>query len=900
MEREHGPGAPPDVEVMAPGGPTMRSKVSPSKLRPAPNPQYLVHRPRLVRLLDTAVRAPLTLVVAPAGSGKTSLVRDWLGRAGLPHAWLSVDEADRDPVQLWRGILAALEGIAPDCSEFAARALRQQRTPADAVAALVDDLEGRPYDERVLVIDDLELVGDEAVAASLSEFVRLLPRWLHVVLVSRRTPRLPVDRLRARGLLGEIHFAQLRFSDDEAAEMLGRLAPGMPADEVGELARRAGGWAASIQLAALAARAAEASPAPEAPRHGVGGRYVEDYVWHEVLRGEEPDVVEVLTSAAVVDRVAPRLAQVLAGREDAPALLARAEEHDLFTARIEPSGSYEIHALVREALVAVERRRSPQHLAQLHRTAARWFSDDGQPVLALEHLLTAGDHRDALRLLASCASDLYESGRAATVLRTLAEVPDDVCAADLTATIDAAWCRLFVDRARFVRDVDALVPWSSGEGPDVGAGADPTERARLDVLQAVVASVRGQWADGARLARSALATIGDAWHVDPVVRYGWNLVAREIALSERWDDSSAEVRKLAISISAAPEGRLALEGTRALGAALGGRPVDALRLVAGARHASEQSSMTMLRAELLTAEGIANREIGDRAAALPALVQLAGSDCEPLPHCRLLACLELSRSWLDQGDTEAAQQAFDRAGAIVDAEVTGPGGRTLLARTGVLMALSAGRTDEARRWVAQIDDPFWSGIKTARVLIAEGDPAGVAGLLEDLEPRCVRHHVVRDLLRSRASTDPAEAHALLLGAVELASAHGLVHSVAAEGPEIVEAVERLAWRVPQPWLARLRRVPLDGRAPTTVPAAELARGLTDRQVGILRMLPSRLTLREIADELYISVNTLKFHLKIIYRELGCGSRAEAADVARALVSPRRPDPHGHPSSTRRR
>jgi|GEM_PF-1599836 len=901
MKPQHdGPSA--EVEVVSADPLALRSTVYQAKLRPAVSPDYLVPRPRLVALLDAAVRAPLTLVVAPAGSGKTSLLRDWAARTPLPHAWLSVDEYDRDPAQLWTGILAALEGIAPGCAEPVARLLRREGALLDAVGTLLDDLETRPYDARVLVVDDLQLVDDEdAVTASLAVFVQHLPPWLRVVVSSRHTPRLPVDRLRARGTLSEVRFPELRFSDAEAAEMLSRLAPALPPDRVSEAARQADGWAASIQLAALAARSAEARAAPEAPgapRQGGGGRYLEDYVWHEVLQGEPHDVVEVLLATAVVDRVAPGLAQALAGRADAPELLALAEERGLFAARIEPSGTYEMHALVREALVALLRERSPDRVADLHRRAARWFEDDGQPVVALEHLLSAGEHRDALRLLASCVSDLYDSGREATVRRVLAAVPESLVQADLTASIDLAWCRLFVDRAGFAQAVADLGARADGAaGPDPGEGASPTVQARLDVLRSVAATVRGAWVDGARLARSALATIGDPWLLDPLVVHGWNLVAREVALSERWDDESAEVRKVAATISAAPERRVALEGTRALGDALAGHPIDALRLVAGARRASELSNITMLRAELLTAEAIAFREIGDQAAALPLLLQLAGSGCEPVPHCRLLACLELSRSGLDDGDVDAAERALDQAVEIVRTEVTGQGGRSWLAGTGALVALADRRLDDARGWAEQVDDPFWSGVTSARVLLAEGDVQAGRHALREAEPRCVRHRVVRDLLLSRSAAGPAQAEAHLARAVDLAAAHGLVRTVVSEGAEVVEAIERLAWRVPQPWLAQLRRVPVSGAAPSRARAFELVESLTDRQLGILRMLPSRLTLREIADELYISVNTLKFHLKVIYRKLGAGSRAEAAETARALVSLRRPV---QPSSTLRR
>lgn len=863
-----------------------------AKLRPAVNPEYLVRRPRLIELLDQAVTAPLTLVVAPAGSGKTSLLRDWAGWTDLPHAWLSVDEADRDPAQLWLSVLAALDGIAPGCAEPAGDLIRSRQPLVDTLGSLLDDLESRAYGPRVLVIDDLELIDEAAVAAQLTMFVQHLPRWLHVVMASRHVPQLPLDRLRARGMLGEVRFPELRFSFDEAAEMLSRLAPSLPPQQVARAARHAGGWAASIQLAALAARSAGARAAQERPHGDDAGRHLGDYVWHEVLSGEPADVVDVLVSVSVVDRVEPDLARLLAGREDAPELLEQAEERGLFAARIEPSGAYETHALVRGALLAGLRRRDPEHLAELHRRAARWYEDAGQPVPALEHLLRAGQHRDALRLLAACVPQLYDGGREATVRRMLGAVSADTATTDTAATVDLAWCQLFSDRAAFLQTVDALA-----HRADEDTGLEPWLLARLDMLRAASATVSGDWTAGAGWARSALTTIGEGWPVDPVCRFGWNVVAREIALTEHWDDDGAEVREVTRTLSGTPEHRIALEATRALGAALAGRPIEALRQVYGTRQASEEANLRRARTELLAAEALAQREIGEQAAALPVLLRLAETSCDPLPHCRLLACLELTRSAVDAGDTKAAERMFGDAAEIVDTELSGPGGRNLLARTGTLLALADARTDEARRWAAEIDDPFWGAVETARVLVAEGDTEAAGGVLQQAAPRSVRHHVLLGLLHARTTADTPAAEAALLRAARLAATHGLVQTLASEGADTIEMVERLACQVPKLWLDRLRRLPLSGAAPSRKPPVELVEALTDRQLGILRMLPSRLTLREIADELFISVNTLKFHLKAIYRKLGCGSRAEAADLARALMSPGR---NGRPSSGWRR
>ena len=205
--------------------------------------------------------------------------------------------------------------------------------------------------------------------------------------------------------------------------------------------------------------------------------------------------------------------------------------------------------------------------------------------------------------------------------------------------------------------------------------------------------------------------------------------------------------------------------------------------------------------------------------------------------------------------------------------------------------------DDARRWATQVQDPFWSGVSSARVLLATGEAALAGDVLKTAEPRSLRHRVIEGLLLWRTTSDSVEAERQLLDAVRLASTHSLIQTVASEGGEVVEAVERLAWQAPQAWLSRLRRASVPGYGPRTSRVTGPVEALTERELEVLRMLPSRLTLREIADELFISINTLKFHLKVIYHKLGCNSRAEAAETARALTSLRRGP---QPPSTRRR
>jgi LuxR family maltose regulon positive regulatory protein len=648
----------------------------------------------------------------------------------------------------------------------------------------------------------------------------------------------------------------------------------MPADEVTSTAARVDGWAAGVQLFALAARAARASEESNRPALGADVM-IHDYVWREVLAHEDPALVQILLDIAVVDRVDSGLAHALTRRPDAGDLLLRAEVRGLFVSRLGPDGWFQVHALIRGALLSQLARTSPGTVARQHARAARWFQAADEVALAVEHWLLADQPRSALRLLAANQHRLYDTGWESTIRRTIAAISVEALVADLDAMLDFAWCHLLVDRRRFVELVEQ-VTWLAGRG-----SADAVLEARLMILRSLAATASGQWRLGGGLARQALTAFGDAWWRDPLGRFGWNMIAREFALTESWDDSIDAIRDAESALSYEPSRRVDFEGTRALGEALAGRPVDALRVAAGLRGSmTAVESMASLDAELSTAEAVAHWEIGDRTRALIELEALAGAPAESMLYCRVRALLELTLAYLGEGDLPAARRWFDLAETVVENESFGAEGRDWLARAGTRLALAAGDIDSARSWAEQVDDSFWGPISAARVQLAEGDRCGARESLAGATARCPRHEVVLALLHARAADDREERLKTATSAMERAATCGMLQSVVSEGPEILQLVEQAAWRAPTAWMERLRRAAV--RAATLGPDA-IHEPLTERERDVLRFLPSRLTLGEIASELYISLNTLKFHLKVIYRKLEVNSRAEAAEVARRMA-----------------
>ncbi len=356
-------------------------------------------------------------------------------------------------------------------------------------------------------------------------------------------------------------------------------------------------------------------------------------------------------------------------------------------------------------------------------------------------------------------------------------------------------------------------------------------------------------------------------------------MGRAIALSERWHDTDDEVRELSVTLRREPGRLVVLEATRALGDAMAGRPVDALRVAAGVRTSAALANLVMSRAELGLAEAIAHRELADGSGVADELATLVALPLEPMSYVRAIAALELVQLHLDLGDVPGATRALTTLESLVRSELSSVGGLTLLGRMGTALHVATGDVEAARVCADEIQDPFWGPASVAQVHLADGNRSAASTVLDVAAPRSSRHEVILAIRRARAAEDH-EAAAMWAGqAVTRACADGMLQTVASEN--CLPLIEQAAWRVPAAWMDRLRRLAAATRQPGLPSTLHLVEPLTARERDVLRFLPSRLTLGEIADELYVSVNTLKFHLKLIYRKLGVNSRAEAAEFARS-------------------
>ena len=396
---------------------------------PRPQPGF-VPRPRLVQALSQGLARGRVLVCAPAGFGKTSLLADWARSGGRPVAWLGLDAGDNDPSRFWRYVVAALDRAQPGIAERLGPLLGPPapRSFEGLVTALINELAAQPgRDEVLLVLDDYHLVDAGPVHESVAFLLENLPPGLLLVVSGRTDPPLPLARLRARGQLAELRAAELRFTTEEAAALLGAAAgPVLPDTAVVALTSRTEGWAAGLQLAALSLRGRTDAAGFVAAFSG-SHRFVLDYLADEVLDGQPGPVRAFLLETSVLERLSGELCDAVTGRSGSQAMLQDIERAGLFLVPLdEVRGWWRYHHLFADLLRARLEQEQPGRVQELHRAAAAWSDEHDLGDDAVRHALAAGDAAWAAQLVERYVDTLLRRSEGVTLRRWLSTLPVEV------------------------------------------------------------------------------------------------------------------------------------------------------------------------------------------------------------------------------------------------------------------------------------------------------------------------------------------------------------------------------------------------------------------------------------------------------------------------------------------
>jgi ATP/maltotriose-dependent transcriptional regulator MalT len=887
-----------------------------------------VLRPRLIALLDQGLARKLTLIAAPAGFGKTTLIAAWLSartedqrlRAepaplsprssslSTRAAWLSLDDDDNDPVRLLTYLIAAVQTIDPAIGQAALAFLGAPQLPAytTLVTLLINDLASLP-DRIVLVLDDYHVITNAEVHTAISFLLEHLPPQLHLVMTTRDEPALPLARMRVRGQVHELHLHDLRFTVEEAAAFLTQtMGLAVTVEEVQTLEHRTEGWVAGLQMAALSLHGSARAHGASAIAHAVnafggGHRYVIDYLAEEVLRQQPAEIRAFLRQTAILDRLCAPLCDAVTGQHDSQTILAHLEQANLFLIALDDERRwYRYHTLFADFL----RTEAPEpERRALHQKARAWYDAHGFIADAIKHALTAHDMAAASRLIRDSFEAMAKVGEFTTLLGWLNTLPEQLVRSDSDLSCHKGW-------VLYLRgQIDAAEGYAAAATAQQRSDASPLQQGMLLAFHAFLAINRGEPARAVQLAQAALTLLGDT-----------ESFFRTTALSHLGQalrltgDRQLAIQTLRQAVQLSQHLGHHLITLEALGYLapllyMQGQLREALALC---QQAADQYRDT--RGNPLPMAGLVHVPLGilyyetddlDRAhyhlKAGIALCQQLGTVYFTLVGLHTLARLHYGR-----GDRDTAWATLAAARQLAERSENRQRIRLVSAVTAELQ-LREGQVAAAAHTLADLRDVAdtrsqHETLTYAQLLLAQGQAHAAQRALAQFEEtaRCqgrrgslIAIHLVQ-ALAEQALAHPAAARERLEQALILAAPDGYRRVFLDAGPAIAALLPQARHIAPAFVASLLDAFPRTedrGLSAESLAPAHSVRGpqssalvetLSEAELKVLRLVASGLSNREIADRLVITVGTTKWHLNQIYGKLHVRNRTEAVALARQL------------------
>ncbi len=828
----------------------------------------LVPRSRLMERMRRGSSARLTLVSAPPGFGKTTLLAEWARSAtaaGGRVAWLSLDQEDNDRVTFWAYVVLALEAVVPHIRAASPELEAASRAPTDQViTSLLNALAEEPEDVW-LALDDYHVIDDADVRDGVKFLLEHLPPNMHVLLGTRRDPDLPLPRWRVRSELVEIRVADLRFTREEAADyLLSATGLQLTTAQVNALDDRAEGWIAALKLASLSLRGSD-DAGTFIERFAGDDRYIVDYLMDEVLAHQPEDVREFLLLTSVLERLTGGVCDAVTGRENGGWMLTTLDRADLFLVPLDHTSTwFRYHHLFADVLRARLLADRPAEVPVLHVLASRWYEENGSSDEAIRHALAARDFGRATRLIEVAVPEARRQRRDATLIRWLESLPQDAIRRSPVLTVFHGWSRM-----------------SSGDLDEVESHLDHA----ADLLAAVPHGMPSPWPDTDAF-RSLPATIA---------------IYRASLAQARGDLSGVVAHARDALDLAAPRDHVAQGGAAGFLALAAWSEGDVVLAIETFTHAVaslhragnlvDELSSTALLAEMWTVAGRPSkaRELCRRA--------LSVAEALGMPAARATADLHVQLAELDAdaGDTASAEGHLLAAQPLAAYEPAGES-RYRWFTAAARLAAAEGDHPRAMALLDEADEHYQAGYypnvrpiaaMRARVWIASGDlekavdwavDSGVSAsdevsYLKEYEHLTVARLLLEQHLRGSDAYDEV---------VRLLS-------------RLQEAAERQQRQGSLADIRSMLALTLDGGAGTDIPPGPTssASALTGRELEVLRLLDSELTAPQIARQLFVSHNTLRTHTKHIFTKLEVTTRraAVARGRERGLIPPSTPERH---------
>ncbi len=916
-------------DQILPGDSILRTKIHIPRLRP-----QLVVRQRLLDRLQNGLWCRLTLVSAQAGFGKTTLLSDWALKAGLPVAWITLDEDDNIPDRFLRYLHAAIQAALPGFggTTSAMLAARQPLQPLDFIASLINELDEFGT-KTILVLDDYHLLHHPNIHQAINYLLEHLPESLHLVVAGRSDPLLPLPRLRARGEINELRSPDLRFSAEESKTFLHQvMGLDLSNEDIAALETRTEGWIAGLQLAALSMR--DRADSSQFIRAFTGSnRYILDYLIEEVLRRQPEEIQDFLIKTSILNRLSDGLCQAVSANPGSRTLLEKLDQANLFIQELDDErGWYRYHTLFADLLRYQLKRSLPDEVTRLHLRAAGWLAANHMPIEAVYHYLEAHEIAQAAFIVEATGEQLLNQGHANRFLGWLDSLPHEVYLARPRLPLIYAWGLISTNQFGLVEPhlqavEKSLETWRLPE-TEPGLRNEPKSvLTQVQATRAIAASTRGDLEETIRLSNQALADMTPNENLYSALQMGlgvaYHLHGNLKQATQAFSNAASSAEK---------SGEIAVWLTALFN-------TGDLQLVQGMLHQAEvtfkrgieataSSSPSSLPVSGMAYCGLANLyyEWDDLPAALECSQKaVALSDQWGNSNIQVASYGIRSRILDALGQSQAAADFLARAAGLMESSRVTPNIQQLVDVYQVDSWLRAGQIEHAWQWLqnnplkVEDDIPYifqYECFAKARVMVTYGMAHKDNSLIENALTYLQRLHIAMEgagaknwmigclaLLATGLAAIEENDQALgsLQKALSQASREGYIRLFVDYGHPMEVLLERdvalPVTTLPVKQYAAALLTHFEGRSPVVTepvsarkqhlhppdpgkgPGKELVEPLSEREIEVLGLVASGLGNQEIAERLILAPGTIKRHLHNIFGKLDVATRSQA--IARA-------------------
>jgi LuxR family maltose regulon positive regulatory protein len=850
----------------------------------------IVHRPRLIEQLNSDLKAGegfarrLTLISAPAGYGKTSLVVEWLGDRPEQILWLSLDEEDNDPARFMAYLIAAFQQVNPDIGLHTLQMLQSPQPPqAESLATmLINDLSATPT-PLILALDDYHFIQNPMLHQLVGFLLEHQPAQVHQVVLTREDPLLPIARLLSRGQAREVRQKDLRFTQAESAQFLSqamglKLAP----EDLNALQRRTEGWAVGLQFAGLSLQGK--SDLHQFVMDFAGSnRYILDYLFEEVFSLQDSPVQEFLISTSILTRLTADLCDTMLNHKHSQDFLEDLEKGNLFIVPLDQSREwYRYHRLFRDLLNHRLLKIAPGEVAALHLRACQWYEAHDLQADAVHHALAAQEWDRASDLVMSVSGLMMKRGEIFTLMDWFTQFPDEVKRNDPALCMEFVWTLILVgqneqaenllvhikeitaDNPEFHGSMYAALAYLARTKGDISGTIEMSERA-LELIPANDKSTRGILAVNLGIAY---------WHTGQMDLASKALIEAQKAAQET-GNLYAEITAIVFLARVKAVG-----GNLHQAAGMLARAIDKGKNVpiVGLAHLDlgylhyEWNDLKACRKHLLQGQQIN---------------QSGGNIEYQVRGYMLQARLEIA-----QGNSRAIAESLENLQDLGGSAEIPKSTRNRINCFQIEMALRQGDLPGAQQLAVQLDEDLdahtfyrFIGLNEERLLIAEGEKAQAMHQLRAKRDSADQAGwkyggIAIRVLEAIAAEDKETRLSVLIEALELAGEEEYLRTFADHGSILASDLMEVAQRGVNPaYVGRILEA-IRREAGENKHSGEVVEPLSEREVEVLRLVAAGLSNREIAEKLYLSPGTIKTHVHNICGKLGANNRTQAVGRAR--------------------